>query len=266
MRKPIQLILLASLFAAPVAANPAYLIQAGQVLDRSGEEPRGPTTILVSGGRVVALADGHVGADAFADAPADVAIVDLKDRYVLPGLIDSHVHLRSDEGGVEAQLDAVTESVADVAYEAAVNARKTLMAGFTTVRNFGDGDRVVLALRDAVAAGKVPGPRILDAGRSLSASAGHTDPRLGYLECLEQNPNAYSPEVKAKIDGRIGITGKALERAHKAGVKIAFGTDAGVSKHGRNADEFELMVRFGMTPAESAGRRHRPRRRPDRSR
>jgi imidazolonepropionase-like amidohydrolase len=377
MRKPILSILLASLLAAPVAANPAYLIHAGQVLDRPGEEPRGPTTILVSGGRVVALADGHVGADAFADAPADVAIVDLKDRYVLPGLIDSHVHLRSDKGGVEAQLDAVTESVADVAYEAAVNARKTLMAGFTTVRNLGDGDGVVLALRDAVAAGKVPGPRILDAGRSISASAGHTDPRLGYredlwpvfrspatcngaddcrravreqigrgvdvikmattggvnsriglglgaqmfedearaivetahlygrrvavhahgndgirlalavgadsiehgtlldregielfrkggayyvptlstvngyLERLEQNPNAYSPEVKAKIDWRIGITGKALERAHKAGVKIAFGTDAGVSKHGRNADEFELMVRFGMTPAEA---------------
>src|SRR3712207_4277125 len=71
----------------------------------------------------------------------------------------------------------------------------------------------------------------------------------GYLERIAANPNAYAPEVRAKIDWRIGITGKALQKAVPAGVKIAFGTDAGVSKHGRNADEFELMVRHGMTPA-----------------
>lgn len=73
----------------------------------------------------------------------------------------------------------------------------------------------------------------------------------GYLERIAANPNAYSPEVRAKIDWRIGITGKALEKAVPAGVKIAFGTDAGVSKHGRNADEFELMVKHGMTPAQA---------------
>ena len=71
----------------------------------------------------------------------------------------------------------------------------------------------------------------------------------GYLERLAANPDAYSGEVLAKVRWRIGITGKALERAVPAGVKIAFGTDAGVSLHGRNADEFELMVRHGMTPA-----------------
>jgi imidazolonepropionase-like amidohydrolase len=71
----------------------------------------------------------------------------------------------------------------------------------------------------------------------------------GYLERIAKDPNAYSPEVRKKIDWRIGITGKALEKAVPAGVKIAFGTDAGVSKHGRNADEFELMVKHGMTPA-----------------
>jgi imidazolonepropionase-like amidohydrolase len=71
----------------------------------------------------------------------------------------------------------------------------------------------------------------------------------GYLERIAADPNAYAPDVRAKIDWRIGITGKALERAVPAGVRIAFGTDAGVSKHGRNADEFELMVKHGMTPA-----------------
>ena len=71
----------------------------------------------------------------------------------------------------------------------------------------------------------------------------------GYLERIARDPNAYSPEVRAKIDWRISITGKALEKAVPAGVKVAFGTDAGVSKHGRNADEFELLVKHGLTPA-----------------
>ena len=71
----------------------------------------------------------------------------------------------------------------------------------------------------------------------------------GYLERIAANPNAYIPEVRKKIDWRISITGEALRKAVPAGVKIAFGTDAGVSKHGRNADEFELMVKHGMTPA-----------------
>jgi len=71
----------------------------------------------------------------------------------------------------------------------------------------------------------------------------------GYLERIAANPNAYAPEVRKKIDWRLSITGDALKKAVPGGVKIAFGTDAGVSKHGRNADEFELMVKFGMTPA-----------------
>lgn len=73
----------------------------------------------------------------------------------------------------------------------------------------------------------------------------------GYIERLKNNPNAYSPDVRAKIEWRISITGKALRLAHANGVKIAFGTDAGVSMHGRNADEFELMVKHGMKPGEA---------------
>ena len=73
----------------------------------------------------------------------------------------------------------------------------------------------------------------------------------GYIERLAANPNAYSPAVRAQIDWRIGITGKSLRIAYPLGVRIAYGTDAGVSKHGRNADEFELLVKFGMPPAEA---------------
>jgi imidazolonepropionase-like amidohydrolase len=75
----------------------------------------------------------------------------------------------------------------------------------------------------------------------------------GYIERLAADPNAYPPEVREKIEWRISITGKSLRMAFPRGVKIAFGTDAGVSKHGRNADEFELMVKHGM-PAAAAVR------------
>ena len=74
---------------------------------------------------------------------------------------------------------------------------------------------------------------------------------IPYLERLAANPNAYPPAIKAQIDWRIGVTGKSLAKAYPAGVRIAYGTDAGVSKHGRNADEFELLVKFGMPPVEA---------------
>ena len=345
-------------------------IHAGSLIDRPGQAPLGASTIAVRGGVIVGVFDGHVMP--LGEAP----VIDLKDRTVLPGLIDSHVHLGSDRAGQEGLLAGFTESKELGAFEAQWNARKTLLAGFTTVRNLGD-DGATLALREAIARGWADGPRIVDAGRSISTTSGHMDRRLGvvedlhpamnienlcdgadecrkavrnqvargvdvikiattggvnsrigaglgkqmfddearaivetarlygkkvavhahgadgitlalkmgadsvehgtlmddeaialfrksgayyvptlstvngYLERIAKDPNAYPPAVRAKIDWRIGITGKALEKAVPAGVKIAFGTDAGVSKHGRNADEFELLVKHGMTPMQA---------------
>jgi imidazolonepropionase-like amidohydrolase len=359
------------LASAAYAQDIVQVVQAGQLLDKPGSAPKGASTIVIRNGKVAEVLSGHQ------DGPAGAERIDLRDKFVLPGLIDSHVHLDSDAGGNAALLEAVTSSDAQTAYRAAGNAKKTLMAGFTTVRNLGDGTGATLALRDAIAMGDLPGPRIIDAGRSISTTSGHMDahngvgedlhasisdenlcdgaescrqavrkqirrgvdvikiattggvnsrigaglgrqifddevkalvdtahlykkkvavhahgedginaalaagadsiehgtmldnasiklfkqagayyvPTLstvnGYLERLAANPNAYPPDVLEKVKWRIGVTGKSLEKAYPAGVKIAFGTDAGVSKHGRNADEFELMVKHGM-PAGAA--------------
>jgi len=371
------LVLLA--FVAPAhAADRLQIVHAGQLLDQPDKPARGPSSLLIRNDKVESVRDGYVDAAGFELVPAGVEMIDLREYFVLPGLIDSHVHLTTDKAGVEAQLWDVSASVATKAYEAAVNAKKTLDAGFTTVRNLGDGDGVILALRDAVATGQLPGPRILDAGVSISVTAGHMDPTLGfaeglhaalstsenlcdgvescrravrkqigrgadvikiattggvnsrigagvgqqmfedearaivetahlagkkvavhahggdgvkvalragadsiehgtllddegvalfkssgayyvptlstingYNERLAKNPEAYTGAVLEKIKWRIGITGKSLAMAVPRGVKIAFGTDAGVSLHGRNADEFELMVKFGMTAQQA---------------
>ena len=372
------LLLCAVLSGSAYAQTPApsatpqneIVIHAGTLLDRPGRDPRRNATVVIQNGKITSVQDG------FSKPAAGATVIDLRDRFVLPGLIDSHVHLDSDRAGIEGQLASVTDSPAHSAFEAAWNARKTLDAGFTTVRNLGSGDGVTLALRDAIAKGWATGPRIIDAGSGISTTSGHMDHTLGfreelhpvlasgettcdgaddcrratrkqisrgvdlikiattggvnsriglglgaqmfddetkaivetahlydkkvavhahgadginlalragadsiehgtliddeslklfkssgayyvptlstingYLERIAANPNAYAPEVRKKIDWRISITGEALRKAVPAGVKIAFGTDAGVSKHGRNADEFELMVKHGMTSA-----------------
>lgn len=165
---------------AGASETAATVIYAGSLLDKPGAAPRGPATILVRNGRIESVSNGL-------QAPETGAtLIDLRDRFVLPGLIDCHVHLDSDKAGVEAQLLAVTASVPAMAYEAAANARKTLLAGFTTVRNLGDTDGVTLALRDAIAAGKAIGPRIIDAGTPISATSGHMDPTLGYSDAFTE--------------------------------------------------------------------------------
>jgi imidazolonepropionase-like amidohydrolase len=356
--------------AQGASAAPTY-IHASRLIAVPGQAARGPSTILVDNGRIVSVTDGLTRVE------PGVAVIDLSDKTVLPGLIDSHVHLQSDRGGEQALLADVRDDTPLHAFEAQMNGMKTLRAGFTTVRNLGDDGGMTLSLREAIKRGWVQGPRIIDAAQSISTTGGHMDGRgalnddlvakwqpspenlcdsvetcrkvvrrqidrgadvikfattggvnsgtglatrmyddeakalvdtahaygrkvavhahgadgiklalragadsiehgtvmddeiirtmkrqgtyyvptlstvNGYLERLAKDPNAYTPEVKKQIDWRIGITGQSLAKAYPAGVKIAFGTDAGVSKHGRNADEFELMVKFGMPPVEA---------------
>lgn len=141
-------------------------IHAGALLAIPGQAIQTEKTIVVADGEIQDILDGYYSDD-------DGEIIDLSDKFVMPGMIDSHVHLRS-EWSQTLRLDAVTKEDADVAYDAAVNAKTTLMAGFTAVQDVG-GPKSIFALRRAINAGKLPGPHIKASGPAVSVTGGHGD-------------------------------------------------------------------------------------------
>lgn len=356
-------------FAAAQAAGPLTFVQAGKLLaDPASGKVETAKTLVLQDGKVVRIADGYVS------EPGGV-VVDLKDRFVLPGFIDSHVHLTGQQGPT-SRLDEVTQSSADQAMVGAGYARKTLMAGFTTVADLGADNAAIFALRAGVKRGDVVGPRIIAAGSAVSIHGGHGDvngyseevmhvlrPESvcsgaddcrravreqvwrgadiikitatggvlsntaaglsqqfsdGELAAIVESAHRMGRRVTAHAHGVDGInaflkaggdsiehgtyldndsialfkkngaylvptlmagdyvariaaspgnfftpaqTAKALEagpkmldmarRANAGGVKIAFGTDSGVSAHGDNAYEFVLLTRAGLSPLDA---------------
>lgn len=356
--------------AAPVAAparDKVKLIQAGWLLGVPGQQPQRERTVVVRNDRIERIDSGYTAPETIEGA--DVELIDLRDRFVLPGLMDMHVHLSSNSRGdapfkIKYAADdlpgASVEERDDVTHlvDAIGNARKTLMAGFTTVRDLGSAGWNIVALRDAVAAGKLDGPRILTAVSIIRPGAG-TGPGAcsgvescrrvtrqqidmgadlikiyatcsGSLPCgLQYAPPVFlDDELKAIVEtahsrqlrvaahahGEEGIRavlragvnsvehgsytpadaletfkkngtflvptmsvhdniekdiltatgpmravmqnfldkhGPRMMAAYRAGVKIAAGTDAGVSVHGENARELEYYVREGMPAADA---------------
>ena len=156
--------------AAPAQSVPKVsYIQAGALLATPGEAPRGNSTIIVRDGKVAEIRDGFVAPEAGA------ALVDLRDKFVLPGLIDMHVHFYSSGYPLQSRLTFATRDKADQFVDAEVHARQTLDAGFTTVRDLGGDPRGIRALRDAIARGDIEGPTIVNAGEMISVTAGHGD-------------------------------------------------------------------------------------------
>ncbi|HUH10183.1 MAG TPA: amidohydrolase family protein [Brevundimonas sp.] len=158
--------------AAVSAEQPTTFVQVGRLLaDPASGRVLRDKTLVIRGNQVVEIRDGFVG---------DGKVVDLRSAFVLPGLIDSHVHLTSQQSPT-SRMDGVTQSDAAQAMVGARYARRTLNAGFTTVADLGASNEAIFALRDAVRRGDVPGPRIIAAGSAVSIHGGHGDVN-GYRE------------------------------------------------------------------------------------
>jgi imidazolonepropionase-like amidohydrolase len=357
--------------ATALQAGEASFVHAGTVLVRAGAKPLNEQTIVVRDGQIERIEEGYLRPS---DTESDIQVVDLKDQFVLPGLMDMHVHLLF-QLSKTSRTDALFTTTSMEALAGAYYANKTLMAGFTTVRDLGGTPEAIYALRNGIANGLVPGPRILSAGSALAATGGHGDvdgfkPELleiwtpeticdGPYECrkavryavkmgadwikitatggvlsdtatgtdqqmtddemieivntahglgvkvaahahgangiraalkagvdsidhgtftdteaiklfrksgaymvptlspgvkvparMEGNP-FFTDAIKAKATAASAASRETFQKAYRSGVKIAFGTDSGVTPHGENADELVMMVEAGMT-AEDA--------------
>ena len=155
-------------FAAETIAQETTIVHAGTLLAVPGEAPKTAQSVIIRDGKVVEIRDGYLEAD------DESTIIDLRDKFVLPGLMDMHVHFTL----AQPRPNYARTSSSDYTIRAVANARITLMAGFTTVRDLGAmRAESIIAVRDGIARGAIVGPRILAAGQSISATAGHGDSR-----------------------------------------------------------------------------------------
>jgi imidazolonepropionase-like amidohydrolase len=212
--------------SAPAPASPTrVLVHAGSLIDGVSASPRRGVTVVVEGERIADVVAG------FRSPANGETVIDLRGHTVLPGLVDTHVHLGS-ELSPSSYADRFTLNPADLALRAAYHARITLRAGFTTVRNLGDSHNVTVALRDAIAEGLVEGPRILTAGKSLATTGGHADPTNGWAAALAFDPGPREGVLDGPDDARKAVRQRYKDRADL--VKIT--ATGGVLSLARSAD------------------------------
>jgi imidazolonepropionase-like amidohydrolase len=201
------------------------LLHCGKLIDTKNGKVLTDKTIVVSGKKIVKVEDG------FSLPDKNQEVIDLKNKTVLPGFIDMHVHIEG-ETNPNRYLEAFTLDDADVAYNAAEIAKRTLMAGFTTVRDLG-GSGVNVALRTAIAKGTVPGPRICAAEKEIGTTGGPADPTNGRSKQLKGDPGPKEGVINSVDDAF-----KAVRQRYKNGadwIKItATGGVLSVSKNGQN--------------------------------
>ena len=213
------------LFAFSTSAQTTY-IHCGKLIDTKSGKIRSEQTIIVEGTKIVEVADGYL-----TTRKKDVTYVYLKDKVVMPGLIDMHVHIEN-EFNPKTRLERYVLNEADVALNATVFVKQTLMAGFTTVRDLG-GTGVNVSVRNSVNAGKVDGPRIFTAEKSLATTGGHADPTNGSSRELVGDPGPKEGVVNSVEDAK-----KAVRQRYKNGADVikitATGGVLSVAKSGDN--------------------------------
>jgi len=158
-------------------ADKTYVLKAARLFDGKSNAVVTPGLIVVTGGKIVAVGSN-------AAVPSGAEVIDLGDATLLPGFIDAHTHLTFpySEDYKQARLNILQKTVAEEALDASVNARITLMAGFTTVRDVGSRDYLDVGLRNGIRNGDVPGPRMLVTVHALGATGGHCDDGDGYRQ------------------------------------------------------------------------------------
>ncbi|MBN4070124.1 amidohydrolase family protein [Olleya sp. AH-315-F22] len=219
------LFLLASLISFSITAQNTYL-HCGKLVDTKNGKVLTNKTIVVSGKIILSIQDGFVAPENSEDI-----VINLKNKTVMPGLIDMHVHI---EGQLTPKryIEPFTLNEADIAFNAQNYAKTTLMAGFTTVRDLG-GSGVNVSLRNAINQHKVLGPRILTAEKALGTTGGHADPTNGRSKALMGDPGPKEGVVNSVDDAK-----KAVRQRYKNGadmIKItATGGVLSVAKSGQN--------------------------------
>ncbi len=220
--------------AADTVTAPApalRVVHCGQLFDAPAGRMRGETSIVVRGERIESVQAGAIA------IPAGASVIELGQRTCLPGLIDAHTHLTS-ETSPTGFTDQFRWNVADYAIRSTVYAHRTLQAGFTTVRNLGDGNGESIALRNAINAGIVPGPRIYTAGSAIGSTGGHADGTDGYRHDLAGDPGAKDGIINGPDDGW-----KAVRQHYKDGVDaIKIMPSGGVLDESASADNPQMTL------------------------
>jgi imidazolonepropionase-like amidohydrolase len=193
-------------FLSMAAFPQTTYIHCGKLIDGITATGSPEMTIIVDGNKITDVKKGYV------TPPSGTTIIDLKNSTVMPGWIDAHVHL-SGETSKNRYTEGFTLEKEDFAFRSVGYAERTLMAGFTTVRDL--GGLTALSLRNAINGGYIKGPRIIAAGKTIATTGGHADPTNGVNRELMEDPSAKEGVINGPDEAR-----KAVRQRYKEGSDI----------------------------------------------
>lgn len=204
--------LVAAIFTAGVtlgatAADKLQVIHAGHIINGIDDHRSAKQSILITNNKITAIKDGYI-------TPQGYQSIDLTDQTVMPGLMDMHVHLTY-EFTKTSYGERFTKNESYYALKGAANAQKTLMAGFTTVRDLGAEPQIITAVRDAITQGTIAGPRVYAAGKSIATTGGHADPTNGFKHVLMGDPGPKEGVINGYDDAL-----KAIRHRYKEGADV----------------------------------------------
>jgi imidazolonepropionase-like amidohydrolase len=230
--------------AGLAAFSQKTILWCGSLIDGVSNEARTNMTVIVEKNKIIGIENG------FIKPGTNDKLIDLKTKTVTPGWIDMHVHLES-ETSPSQYMERFTLNPQDIAFQSIPNAEKTLMAGFTTVRDMA-GSGVNISLRNAINKGLVKGPRVFTAGKAIATTGGHADPTNGFRKDLAEDPGPVQGVINSPEDAR-----KAVRQRYKDGsdlIKItATGGVLSLAKNGQNPQFTEDEIKAIVETAQDYG-------------